>query len=261
MVSYNWDHQHVILRVVAWLQAHGYLVWVDTEQMKGSTVDTMALAVEGSEVMLIGVSRAYKESSNCRMEAQYGLQKKKVLIPLKLTEGYEADGWLGLLLGTSVWYAMYGATLSSESAFEDRMGALSRELGSRGRADAQPTGTEPSAPVGSAAARTALPTRQQQLESMQLGPLISRAVDVGIEAAMLDDAELADDPKAAVLALLLQHEQAAEEEDPAVVALQKLGLGALLRRAHAEGVAQDELDAAVETEEPKAAVVRLLLGA
>eukprot|EP01045_Picozoa_sp_COSAG04_P038737 COSAG04_NODE_10516_length_771_cov_2.190476_1_plen_257_part_11 len=50
MMSYNWDHQDVILRVVAWLQAHGYLVWVDTEQMKGSTVDTMALAVEGSEV-------------------------------------------------------------------------------------------------------------------------------------------------------------------------------------------------------------------
>ena len=87
MMSYNWDHQDVILRVVAWLQAHGYLVWVDTEQMKGSTVDTMALAVEGSEVMLIGVSRAYKESSNCRMEAQYGLQKKKALIPLKLTQG------------------------------------------------------------------------------------------------------------------------------------------------------------------------------
>eukprot|EP01045_Picozoa_sp_COSAG04_P056855 COSAG04_NODE_26779_length_290_cov_142.198953_1_plen_96_part_11 len=96
-MSYNWDHQDVILRVVAWLQAHGYLVWVDTEQMKGSTVDTMALAVEGSEVMLIGVSRAYKESSNCRMEAQYGLQKKKALIPLKLVQGYEADGWLGLL--------------------------------------------------------------------------------------------------------------------------------------------------------------------
>merc|ERR1711969_191593 len=47
MMSYNWDHQDVILRVVTWLQAHGYLVWVDTEQMKGSTVDTMALAVEG----------------------------------------------------------------------------------------------------------------------------------------------------------------------------------------------------------------------
>eukprot|EP01046_Picozoa_sp_COSAG06_P030819 COSAG06_NODE_2954_length_6034_cov_7.060489_1_plen_38_part_10 len=33
------------------------------------------------------------------MEAQYALQKKKALIPLMLTQGYEADGWLGLLLG------------------------------------------------------------------------------------------------------------------------------------------------------------------
>eukprot|EP01046_Picozoa_sp_COSAG06_P007873 COSAG06_NODE_392_length_16344_cov_4.086981_12_plen_1028_part_00 len=121
MASYNWDHQDVILRVVASLQDRGYLVWVDTEQMKGATVDTMALAVEGSAVVLIGVSRAYKESSNCRMEAQYALQKKKALIPLMLTQGYEADGWLGLLLGTSMWYALYGETLTSESAFEDRM--------------------------------------------------------------------------------------------------------------------------------------------
>ena len=136
MVSYNWDHQEVILRVVASLQGRGYLVWVDTEQMKGATVDTMALAVEGSEVVLIGVSRAYKESSNCRMEAQYALQKKKALIPLMLTQGYEADGWLGLLLGTSMWYAYYGETLRSASAFESRMDGLCRELGCRGRADA-----------------------------------------------------------------------------------------------------------------------------
>lgn len=50
----------VILRAVAALQTRGYLVWVDTEQMKGSTVDAMAQAVEGAAVMLIGVSRAYK---------------------------------------------------------------------------------------------------------------------------------------------------------------------------------------------------------
>eukprot|EP01046_Picozoa_sp_COSAG06_P073382 COSAG06_NODE_21915_length_741_cov_0.676012_2_plen_64_part_01 len=37
---------------------------------------------DGDEVaaaVLLGVSRAYKESSNCRMEAQYALQKKKPL--------------------------------------------------------------------------------------------------------------------------------------------------------------------------------------
>ena len=136
MMSYNWDHQAVVLRVVASLQSRGYLVWVDTEQMKGATVDTMALAVEGSAAVLIGVSRAYKESSNCRMEGQYALQKKKPLIPLMLVEGYEADGWLGMLLGTSMWYGFYGDALSSESGFESRVDSLARELGARGRADA-----------------------------------------------------------------------------------------------------------------------------
>ena len=50
------------MRVVGSLQDRGYLVWVDLEQMKGSAVDTMALAVEGSDIVLVGVSRAYKES-------------------------------------------------------------------------------------------------------------------------------------------------------------------------------------------------------
>ena len=31
MMSYNWDHQDVIVRVVASLQRRGYLVWVDVE--------------------------------------------------------------------------------------------------------------------------------------------------------------------------------------------------------------------------------------
>ena len=54
-------------------------------------------------------------------------------MPLKLTDGYEADGWLGLLLGTSLWYAFYGETLTSESAFESRVESLARELGARGQ--------------------------------------------------------------------------------------------------------------------------------
>jgi hypothetical protein len=41
------------------------------EEMKGSTVNAMSLAVEDAEVVLIGVSRAYKDSqsTNCRLEA------------------------------------------------------------------------------------------------------------------------------------------------------------------------------------------------
>eukprot|EP01045_Picozoa_sp_COSAG04_P003104 COSAG04_NODE_122_length_24803_cov_180.609415_6_plen_2065_part_01 len=200
MVSYNWDHQHVILRVVAWLQAHGYLVWVDTEQMKGSTVDAMALAVEGSEVMLIGVSRPYKESSNCRMEAQYGLQKKKAMIPLMLQEGYEADGWLGLLLGTSLWYALYGPTLESESSFEDRMSALSRELGVRGRADAVVAADAPE-PYPQPEESSEL---RMELEVMRLTALQKRAVAEGVSSDAVDDAMDSDDPKASLVSLIVE---------------------------------------------------------
>jgi hypothetical protein len=37
-----------------------------------------------------------------------GMQKKRDIIPLMLEEGYDADGWLGLLLGTSLWYGLFG---------------------------------------------------------------------------------------------------------------------------------------------------------
>jgi hypothetical protein len=199
--------------------------------MKGATVDTMALAVEGSALMLIGVSRQYKESSNCRMEAQYGLQKKKPLIPLMLTEGYEADGWLGLVLGTSMWYALYGGVLETESAFDDRMTALCREIGSRGRGDgiawgsmgAAPAEPEPtpqppmaSSPAEEDVAASAQVERrvllQQELYSLKLGALSRRAMAAGVDGDALDRAEADDqvdgkgnaDPWAAIIDLILE---------------------------------------------------------
>eukprot|EP01050_Picozoa_sp_SAG11_P030132 SAG11_NODE_8785_length_976_cov_428.427594_2_plen_123_part_00 len=68
--SYQWNHQTVVLRVVEALQLRLYDVWVDVQQMSGSTVDAMARAVEGASVVLVCVSRAYKESSNCRLEVR-----------------------------------------------------------------------------------------------------------------------------------------------------------------------------------------------
>ena len=36
----------------------------------------MSDAVEGAEVILYGVSKGYKESANCRLEANYGHQQE-----------------------------------------------------------------------------------------------------------------------------------------------------------------------------------------
>jgi len=223
MASYNWDHQDTILRVVSSLQHRGYLVWVDTEQMKGATVDTMALAVEGSAVVLIGVSRAYKESSNCRMEAQYALQKKKALIPLMLVHGYEADGWLGLLLGTSMWYGFYDEALSSSSAFEGRVDALCREIGDRGRADSLAdaasiaSSSVPTVTVHNVSdegpADEVLSGLQLELREMKLMALHRRALSASVNSESVDDAMESADPKAVLISLIVNAESRRGPDD------------------------------------------------
>eukprot|EP01048_Picozoa_sp_COSAG05_P005418 COSAG05_NODE_321_length_11453_cov_62.107539_2_plen_2300_part_00 len=132
MLSYNWDHQPTIKRINTALQARDYAVWIDVEKMQGSTVEAMSAAVEDCAVMCYGISKAYKESTNCRMEAQYAFQQQKDMVPLMMVEGYSANGWLGMMLGVRLWYGFFGATLASEGAFEGKMGELCRELGDRG---------------------------------------------------------------------------------------------------------------------------------
>ena len=133
MLSYNWDHQDVIKRINKALQTRGYMTWIDVEKMQGSTIETMAEAVEQAACVVYGISQAYKESANCRLEAQYAHQREKHMVPLMLEEGYRADGWLGMLLGVSLWYGFFGPTLASERAFEDKLDELCRELGDRGQ--------------------------------------------------------------------------------------------------------------------------------
>ena len=133
MLSYNWGHQNVIKRINTALKARGYTVWVDIEQMKGSTVEAMADAVEQAAVVCYGISNAYKESPNCRMEAQYAHQQEKDMVPLMMEDGYRAKGWLGMLLGVRLWYGFFGPAVESDVAFDGKVDELCRELGDRGR--------------------------------------------------------------------------------------------------------------------------------
>ena len=97
----------------------------------------MSDAIDNAEAMLSCISLAYKESASeqtsaavlrsfavscscvvltlrgawcpdCRLEAQYGHQQDVDMIPLKVQDGYKAKGWLGLILGTRMWYRFYG---------------------------------------------------------------------------------------------------------------------------------------------------------
>ena len=74
-----------------------------------------------------------KESANCRLELNYGVQNEDVdLIPLMMEANYRPRGWLGLIMGTRLYYAFFGKELEEESAFESRVDSLVREIGDRG---------------------------------------------------------------------------------------------------------------------------------
>ena len=88
----QWEVQETVQRIVHELQRREYLVWFDLDvrvmlsrcvcvvavslirnashqNMKGNTVDAMSDAIDSAEVVLFGVSLKYKESANCRLEA------------------------------------------------------------------------------------------------------------------------------------------------------------------------------------------------
>jgi len=79
MISYNWGVQPIVLKLAKELQGAGYKVWLDVEQMQGSTLEAMASAIEGSAIVLICMTEKYKESPNCRLEGEYCSQQKKPL--------------------------------------------------------------------------------------------------------------------------------------------------------------------------------------
>ena len=60
---------------------------------RSARIDAMSGAIEGAAVMLYGVSLKYKESANCRLEANYAHQQELDMIPLMMSENYKPQGW------------------------------------------------------------------------------------------------------------------------------------------------------------------------
>ena len=63
-------------------------------------------------------------------EASYASKKKKPIIPLLMEANYEPDGWLGILLGTKLYYNFF-----SDEHMASSMESLIKEIGNRGRAN------------------------------------------------------------------------------------------------------------------------------
>jgi len=123
MISYNWKYQDLAKKLAKYLKDRNHKVWMDIEHMSGSTLEAMADAIERSSIVLILFSDAYKNSANCRREGEYVASLKKPFIPVLSANGYRADGWLGILLGTKLWI-----NLSTDKNFKQNVQKLEKEI-------------------------------------------------------------------------------------------------------------------------------------
>lgn len=69
----------------------------------------MAASIDRASVVIICCSREYKESANCHAEAAYANTKRKrgkldIVFLMMDPEYRDPEGWLGLMLGDSLYY-------------------------------------------------------------------------------------------------------------------------------------------------------------
>ena len=104
MISYNSASRDICLKIKDELEKQNFKVWIDVNEIHGSSLEAMARAVESSDFILMCVTEKYRQSVNCQAEAQYSFKLKKKIIPLILQKGLEnVDGWLGIILGDKIF--------------------------------------------------------------------------------------------------------------------------------------------------------------
>ncbi|KAL3855571.1 hypothetical protein ACJMK2_014909, partial [Sinanodonta woodiana] len=108
MISYDWRHKQDVIRIRDTLISQGYSVWMNIENMDGSSLQSMVEAVEKSHVVLICMSQKYQESASCRAEAEYAFEEKKEVVALLMEQDYKPNGWLALIVGNGLSYDFSG---------------------------------------------------------------------------------------------------------------------------------------------------------
>jgi hypothetical protein len=104
MISYNSASRELCLKVKSELEKRGFKVWMDVSDLHGSSLESMANAIENSVCMLMCVTEKYRKSVNCQAEAQYAFKLSKAIIPLIMQKGYEnVSGWIGIIMGDKIF--------------------------------------------------------------------------------------------------------------------------------------------------------------
>eukprot|EP01045_Picozoa_sp_COSAG04_P006166 COSAG04_NODE_299_length_17462_cov_3.686057_10_plen_1145_part_00 len=102
---------------------------------------------------------------------------------------------------------------------------------------------------------------RKELESMRAPERQKRALAAGVTEDELNQAYESDNPKAAIVALIISAERSKEEEEKVTLRqeLEEMGHVKRVERAQEEGATADEIDQAVESDYPKEAIIALVM--
>lgn len=72
MISYNSANRDMCLNIKKELEALGFKIWIDVENIHGSSLEAMALAIENSDCILICMTEKYKVRYLCILKVDSG---------------------------------------------------------------------------------------------------------------------------------------------------------------------------------------------
>jgi len=104
MFSYCWEQQHNVRHIFEIINNEFSNVpkWIDIEGMSGNIIDAMNNAIEDAFLVLVFLSKDYKNSKNCKIESEFiiGKQKDYILVltqdkfPFNEENEKKEDNWI-----------------------------------------------------------------------------------------------------------------------------------------------------------------------
>ena len=88
MISYNSKSREFCLELKKELERSGKKVWIDVENIDGSSLYSISKAIEEAECVLVCMSEKYKLSANCRAEAEYTITLRKPVMFIIVQKKY-----------------------------------------------------------------------------------------------------------------------------------------------------------------------------
>jgi hypothetical protein len=161
------------------------------------------------------------------------------------------NGWLGMLLGTKLWYGFYGATLEEPTAFDKRVDELCRELG--------PAPQQPNSSSSAAATTVGVTGLSQQTQAAPPTTAATAAVAVAPAPAVVAASRVRPPPAAATM--VPQEAGASTADTHALVKIARLEAenkaSAVTAATQTERARAAELAMAVQLERTRAAELRV----